>query len=85
MSGPNFKIETIHVFMTVDPEDNTEGVISFFDGSTWMPMVAADPIRLELLYKMAVEICQQAGRSFRVLKFSAREDVTDSIMEKLKV
>ena len=81
---PNFKIEMIHVFMTVDPVDNVEGVISFLDGSTWMPMVAADPIRLNQLYKMAVAICEQGGRTFRVLKFSNREDVTDSIKEKLK-
>lgn len=66
---PGFRIETITAFTTIG-DDDEEGVLAFLgkDGF-WIPMVAANPERLEDLRRIAAE--QFAGTEYRERKFVA--------------
>lgn len=82
MRAPNFTITTIHCFVAIDATDNSEGIIGFMSGSTWVPMVAADEERLQQLYPIALEICNAAQMKFKILRFDNRQDVTDQIRKR---
>jgi hypothetical protein len=41
----DFKITTVTAFVAIDEKDGDEGVIAFFDGSGWMPLICADEAR----------------------------------------
>jgi hypothetical protein len=71
----NFRIETLHAFVSVDPDDGDEGVIAMMRNGQWIPLVAADERRLEQYRRFAQEIAQMSGRSIRVLRFEVRVDL----------
>lgn len=70
-----FRITLIHAFIAV-ADDKDEGITGFLDRSgMWMPMIAADPKRLELLRPKAQEIATASGRKIWVARFAHREDI----------
>lgn len=71
-----FRITSIHAFISVDPEDGDEGVIAqqMWDGS-WMPLIAADETRLEILRPVAQAIAWRTEREVKLVRFSVREDI----------
>jgi hypothetical protein len=73
------KIESITIIMVIDDQHNGDEAVPAMNmpNGTVMPLVASDIIRLEEMYKAAYMVCKQAGKQFRVLKFSVREDITD--------
>lgn len=80
--APGFRIMSLHAFVALDPATDEEGVIAqrMIDG--WMPMVAANPERLEQFRADATRIAKATGQTIKLVKFSVREDVeTFSPME----
>lgn len=72
----SLRIESMYAFVTVDPDDDTEGIIGFSspDGQ-WLPMVGADMERVEQLRPIATSIARQTGREVRVVHFTERVEV----------
>lgn len=73
------RIDTIWAFVSVDPEDNTEGVIAgpLLGPGSVIPFIAADEARLASLRPLAQKFAKQLGRPVRLLKFSIREVIED--------
>lgn len=72
------RIDSIHAFLSVDPEDGCEGVIAITDpflGS--MPLIAADDTRLKALWPIAERTARKAGITVRLVKFSTREVIAE--------
>lgn len=69
-------IEEIWAFLSVDPSDNTEGIIARTgpDGIT-IPMIAADAARLMSLIPEMEQTVQVTGRPIRLVKFTTRQEV----------
>lgn len=66
-------IDTITAFIAVD--DDGEGIMAFMGPQGWMPMVAADQARVDILRPMAHEAATAAGKRCVVAQFSARKDI----------
>lgn len=75
---PGFVIKNLVAICSKDDGKGDEGIMAFMmpDGS-WMPMVAADEVRLKQLVPMAEQVKKQTGVDYQVLRFSVREDITD--------
>lgn len=73
-------IDAMYAFVADTGEAEVgEGIMGFLDQTTnqWIPMVGADMARVEQLYRMAELIALSQGVTFKVLKFSNREDITE--------
>ena len=69
------KITEMYVFVSVD--EDGEGVIAASThGGMLMPLVGADLDRVRSLIPVADNVCEQSGKAYKILKFSAREDIT---------
>lgn len=80
---PGFKIEKITAFVAIDNDDE-EGIVGIQLGDIMMPMVCADEDRIAQMFVHAKNIASQTGKPIRILQFSVREDVTESVTEKYK-
>lgn len=69
------KITTIHAFIA-EEEDGSEGLCAFQSpGYGWIPMVAADPDRVQSLREYAEGIARSTGRPVKLIRFSVRSDL----------
>lgn len=68
-------IQEIWAFLSVDPSDNTEGIISYETAVGPMPMIAADAERLHLLMPYVERLVNGTRITVRLVKFSTREDI----------
>lgn len=75
MSGGQVHIDQMYAFIQLDPLDNTEGVIAFMTGDTWMPMVGADMARVEMLRPIAQQVASNTGTEVKLIRLTAREEV----------
>ena len=68
------RIDQIYAFVTVDPEDDTEGITAFHGprSNAWIPMVGADMERIDRLRPIARDIAKATGRPIHLLRFSQR-------------
>lgn len=68
-------IDEVWAVVADDPNDNTEGVVAFqtFDG--WLPLIAADPKRLDQIKKLGRQMSAAKGEPFKLIKLSVREVV----------
>lgn len=71
-----FRIESLWAYLSIDPDDDDEGVCAFqaSDG-TWMPLVAADKTRLDLLRPAAEHIANQTGQRIQLSRFMRISDI----------
>ena len=69
------RIESVYVFVSVDPEDGNEGVIAAPIGGMTMPMIAADVERLALLKPIAAEIAVAFGITVKLIRLTTREEL----------
>lgn len=72
---PGFKIESIHAYVAVDPEDGDEGIMAFGSALGMMPMIAADKHRLDELRPTAEAMAKQLGIEVRLVRFDQRTTV----------
>lgn len=70
----SFRIETLWAFVSPDNADGDEGLVAVRMGPHWVPLVAADETRLQLLRSL-VEDMVTGGKSVRLVKFEGRVDV----------
>jgi hypothetical protein len=68
------KITEIYCFCATE-EDGGEGIPAFSHGNLMLPMVGADKARIESLKSVARMIERQSGRKFKLLRFTAREEL----------
>lgn len=68
-------IDQIWAFLSVDKNDNTEGVIGMQTDMGNVPMIAADAVRLLSLMPVVENMAKQTGMTIRLVKFSTREEI----------
>jgi hypothetical protein len=73
-SGVGFKIGALWAFVAVH-DDGDEGIIGFLSPSGWVPMVAADQTRLDLLIPRARAVAKEGNKVVRLVRFDTRADV----------
>jgi hypothetical protein len=73
----DFKIKTVTAFVAIDENDGDEGVMAFFDGAGWMPLICADEARIQSMLPLAKDVCRRSRKKFRIIQFTTREDVTE--------
>jgi hypothetical protein len=71
------RIDSIWAFVSVDPQDGNEGVCAFNSGIHMMPMIAADPKRLEQLTPLAESLALRTGMTIKLVRFTAREEIRE--------
>lgn len=69
------RIDSIWAFVSIDPVDKNEGVVTVAIGNTMMPMIAADEERLAYLKPIAEGMTVFSGMKIKLVKFSQREEV----------
>jgi hypothetical protein len=68
-------INELYAFVSVDPEDDDEGVIAFQTDDGWMPMIGADMERVESLKAIADQMVEELGIKYEIRYFSLDVDV----------
>jgi hypothetical protein len=73
--GTGFKIA--HVWAALVVHDDTDEAVPAVQApnGAWVPLIAADPARLDWLLSQAREIARKSGHSVRIVKFTSREPV----------
>ena len=71
---PGFRITYIHAFTAIGSDDE-EGVIAFMSADGPMPMIAADPERLEQLRPIAQQVADAMDVTVTLARFGTREDL----------
>jgi hypothetical protein len=76
-----FRIKEIHAIVAVG-DDDEEGVVAYLGKLGSIPLIAADPKRLDIIKAMAQVVADQLGKNFKVVRFSIREDIGEIRSEK---
>lgn len=73
------RIDAIWAFLSVDPDDGNEGVLSapILGPDSVVPLIAADEARLVSLWPLARYIASKTGVGCRLVKFHTREVVEE--------
>jgi ribulose 1,5-bisphosphate synthetase/thiazole synthase len=71
-----FRIKAIHAIVAVS-DDDEEGVCGFETARGPMPLIAADPKRLEIITAMAQAVADATGKDFEIVRFTVREHIGD--------
>jgi len=69
-----FRITEIHAVTSIG-DDDEEAIPAFMSADGPVPMISSDRVRLEQLKQMAQFVADRTGKNFKIVKFSAREDV----------
>ena len=69
-----FRITSITAYTAIGADDE-EGVCAFLTPTGWMPMVAADDVRLVELRRHAQDVATMTGRPITVRRFDVGEVV----------
>jgi hypothetical protein len=74
---PGYNLERIdHIWAFVSFDDGGEGVCAAPMGGLGMvPLIAADPARVESLKPIAAHIAKSFGKPVRLVKFTSREEI----------
>jgi hypothetical protein len=71
--GPQGKqIEQMWAWTTVDPQDDTEGVIGVHTPDGWLPLVGADRARMESVRPIVQSLAAQGGFTATLVQFTDR-------------
>lgn len=70
------KITSMHAYIMADKNEYDEGIPAFSTPDGMMfPLVGADEERMKSLRPMAEELAKRTGKSIRLVKFTAMEEV----------
>lgn len=69
------RVNSVWVALAVDPMDGSEGMCGVLIGDHWMPLVAADELRLPFVQQQARFIADRTGQTVRVIRLTTREEV----------
>lgn len=67
-------VDELYVFISKDDQGN-EAVVGQKLGDSWMPFVAADKGRLDILIPMAKELAKHTDKKIKLIKLTKREDI----------
>lgn len=70
------RIDQIWAAVSVDPDDNTEGVCAVQMNDHWMPLIAADEERLPFIREQAARLAS-LGRKIKIIRLTTREVVEE--------
>lgn len=73
-----FRITCMHAITGIG-DDDEEGIPAWKTPDGPLPLIATDRVRLEQLKEMAQVIADATGQSFKVVRFSVREDIGEII------
>jgi hypothetical protein len=71
------RIESVWAFVSVDPEDDNEGICSMMWGGSLLPMIASDKTRVEQLKPIARDLKHYTGMRIKLVKFTVREEIEE--------
>jgi hypothetical protein len=71
------RITELYAVLSVDENEGNEGVVAVKMGSAMMPLIGADANRLSDIKKMAQAILKKHGGTFKLAKFTVREDMEE--------
>ncbi len=73
------KINELFVFVMIDESGEHEGLMTMRVpneiGDVWTPFVGADMKRVDSLRPMADKLATEAGKSYRILKFTPAGEI----------
>jgi len=69
------RIDAVWMAISVDPDDETEGVCAFLLNGAWTPLIAADEARLPFVRQKAAQIAEETGMLVKLIRLSTREEV----------
>lgn len=69
-----FRITELHAICGVG-DDDEEGIPALMTAYGPTPLIASDRVRLEHLKELAQQMADQTGQTFKVVRFSVREDI----------
>jgi hypothetical protein len=69
-----FRITEIVAVVAIG-DDDEEGVPAWMSPMGAIPLIAADPARLDQIKKLAQTISDQTGQNFEIIRFTARESI----------
>jgi hypothetical protein len=81
MNYRGFRIKELHAIVGIDPNDDEEGIPAVETPGGMLPLIASDAVRLDQLKRLAQKIANQTKQNFKVVKFSAREDIEEITCE----
>jgi len=67
----------MYAFVMEDSGPDDEGVMGMSMGEWMLPLVGADMSRVKSLIPHADTIAKAAGKPYKILRFSQREDITE--------
>ncbi len=71
-------IDQVWAIVSVDPEDNTEGICASFIGGMWVPLLAADEARLPFIMEQGIKLAgseQYHNKTIKLIKLTTREEI----------
>lgn len=68
-------IDSVWMAVAVDPIAETEGMCAMLMGDHWMPLVAADELRLIDLRKQARFIADRTGQTVKLIRLTVRDEI----------
>ncbi len=68
-------IQELYAYVSVDPEDQNEGIIAMATPSGPLPLVGADIDRMKSLRKVAEDVAERSKIQVKLLRFSVREEI----------
>ncbi len=69
------KITEIYAWVTIDKDENDEGIIGIKTREGWIPAIGADKERIESLRPAAEATAKATGKTVVLTKFSVREEI----------
>lgn len=75
MSEPPHVIRKIVAAIAIDRETGEEGVAGMLTPAGWMPLIASDRIRLELVREVASRLAEERQMLVRMVEFSVPVEV----------
>lgn len=69
------KIEEIWAWVSIDKDENDEGVIGWNMGGSWMPLIGADKFRIDSLRGFAKKTATITGKPVKLVKFTTRVEM----------
>lgn len=75
---PGFRITVIHAITAIG-DDDEEGIPALGN----LPLIAANEERLHMITAMAQDISNLTGQTFKITRFSVREDIGEIRSKKL--
>lgn len=72
---PGARIDELFAYVSIDPADDIEGLVSAISPIGMIPLVGADAERM-LSYRPAAEAAaQQTGQEIKLVRFTSRQEI----------